>query len=195
MEENQVVVNDKGNQPSFGQKFSAGAKEFFRKRAVGLKRSTHIIPLFLTLIASVCYLLWLRTFSITVIADLDAEWLGFCVFVNNLFSILILALFLSAFPKRKKPNVVMLVLLFVFFAIMITCDVVYYCIYSNYLATRVMSTEAAQTLTYSIVHIILLAIAAISLATLPLYKKAIMKINTRKEIASNNMKEVIDSED
>jgi TRAP-type mannitol/chloroaromatic compound transport system permease small subunit len=154
-----------------------------------------MIPLIITLVASVCYLLWLKTYSITVTSNQAASWTGFCVFVNNLLSILVLALYLSAFPKRKKPNLILVALIFVFYAIMIVCDVEYYVLLNNYLEGRQMSTEAAQSLNYSIAHIIMLGICVVALATLPLYKKLIMMINTKKEVKSNDIKEVIDTED
>jgi TRAP-type mannitol/chloroaromatic compound transport system permease small subunit len=83
----------------------------------------------------------------------------------------------------------------VFYAIMIVCDVEYYVLLNNYLEGRQMSTEAAQSLNYSIAHIIMLGICVVALATLPLYKKLIMMINTKKEVKSNDIKEVIDTED
>jgi carbon starvation protein CstA len=193
MDNNENVIEE--GKPSFGARLGEGIKEFFRKRVVGLKRSTHMIPLIITLVASVCYLLWLKIFSITVTSNQAASWTGFCVFVNNLLSILVLALYLSAFPKRKKPNLILVALIFVFYAIMIVCDVEYYVLLNNYLEGRQMSTEAAQSLNYSIAHIIMLGICVVALATLPLYKKLIMMINTKKEVKSNDIKEVIDTED
>ena len=52
-----------------------------------------------------------------------------------------------------------------------------------------------QSLTYSIVHIVLIGICALLLATLPLYTKLINMINTKKEVESNEIKEVIDVEE
>ena len=47
----------------------------------------------------------------------------------------------------------------------------------------------------TIAHIVLLGISAIALATLPLYKKLIMKIDTSKVVESTELKEAIDTED
>ena len=47
----------------------------------------------------------------------------------------------------------------------------------------------------SIAHAVLLGISALLLATLPLYRKLIMKINTSKVVESTEIKEVIDTED
>lgn len=188
MAENQNV------KPATTNKFAAGVKEWFRKRIVGLKRKTHIIPLLVTLIASIVYLLNLRTVSKSALDNYNAGWLGIAMFVVTLFSILILALYIYAFPKRKKPNIVMLVLIFVFAAAMIGMDVLYYISLSDYLKTL---EEAAslyyEALDVTLAHIIILGISVVLLATLPLYKKLIMKINTRKDLEENEIKEEIDT--
>jgi S-adenosylmethionine:diacylglycerol 3-amino-3-carboxypropyl transferase len=44
-----------------------------------------------------------------------------------------------------------------------------------------------------IAHIVLVGIALVAFATLPLYKKLIMKINTRKVVESNEMQGEIDT--
>ncbi len=52
-----------------------------------------------------------------------------------------------------------------------------------------------KALELDIVHMVFLGISALLLATLPLYKKLIMKINTSKVVESTEIKEVIDTED
>lgn len=52
-----------------------------------------------------------------------------------------------------------------------------------------------SALELDIAHMVFLGISALLLATLPLYKKLIMKINTSKVIESTEIKEVIDTED
>lgn len=54
------------------------------------------------------------------------------------------------------------------------------------------SPYVQSSLNIAIAHIVLIAISAVLLATLPLYSKLIMKINTKKVIASTEMKENID---
>lgn len=51
------------------------------------------------------------------------------------------------------------------------------------------------SLELTIVHIVFLAISGVLLATMPLYKKLILKINTSKEVAGTEIKEAIDLED
>lgn len=52
-----------------------------------------------------------------------------------------------------------------------------------------------SALQLDIAHMVFLGISALLLATLPLYKKLIMKINTSKMIERTEIKEVIDTED
>jgi len=215
--------------------FSARAKEWLRKKIVILKRKPQRIAFLFFVITSVIYLIGLNTFSPGPVKDFSGQpWLGLSVFVNTLFSILILVLMLNAFPKRGKfykklnkklsVNIVMLVLVFVFAAAMIFFDVLYYkqllgCIagneskffstmeqaekyktywssnFSGALDSSNYKSYLAGSFTLDIVHIVFLGISVLLLATLPLYKKLIMKINTRKEVASTEIKETIDTED
>lgn len=52
-----------------------------------------------------------------------------------------------------------------------------------------------SALQLDIAHMVFLGISALLLATLPLYKKLIMKINTSKVVEGTEIKEVIDTED
>ncbi|MGN1060497.1 MAG: hypothetical protein ACI4QN_02075 [Candidatus Coproplasma sp.] len=52
-----------------------------------------------------------------------------------------------------------------------------------------------SALNLTIVHMVFLGISALLLATLPLYKKLIMMIDTSKEIEGTEIKEVIETED
>ena len=184
--------------PSKGQKFLAGVKEWFRKKIVALKRAPQRIPLFFTVIVSFIHLIMLFTYSKAVSSSGTVSWTGIAIFVNTLLSILVLALFLSAFPKNKKPKLVFVGMLFVFFVLIILCDVLYYCQESSFLKVQPDSFFEGKaflnkSLTLAIVHMVLVGISIVLLATLPLYKKLILKINTRKVIESNNLKEEIDT--
>ncbi len=208
-----VTVEEQGNsveeqKPSVGKKVLAAVKEWFRKRIVALKRSPQSIVLFALFVTTALWLIWLFTFSRNIDKNNAVEWCGLVVFVNTLVSVLIIALFGSAFPKRKKANIVFIVLLFVFMAILITCDVLYYVEMDKYLHASqadggagylpndfAMHPYMEQSLTLAIAHIVLVGIDALLLATLPLYKKLINKINTRKVVESTEIKEVIDVED
>lgn len=202
-ETEEVTVAEGEQKQSKGSKVGAAVKEWFRKRIVGLKRSPQTIVLVALFITTALWLIWLFTFSRTIAANSKADMCGLVVFINTLVSILIIALFGSAFPKRKKPNIVFIVLLFVFMAAIITCDALYYSQMSLYFKWRSNYSQAdydanpwyKQSLALAIAHIVLVGICAILLATLPLYKRLINKINTKKEVASNDMKEAIDVEE
>lgn len=196
--ENVVVEETPAAEPE-KESFGAKVKEFFRKKLVSLKRKPHMIALVFFVITSLIYVCSLGSFSEAIISYFirGAKWSGQAVFVNFLFSILILLLYLYAFPKRKKPQIVFIVLVFVFAAIMITMDVVFYMSLSKELQSADEATKALacmrNSLNVSIVHIVFMGISVILLATLPLYKKLIMKINTKKVVEGTEMTEEIDT--
>lgn len=185
---------------NFALKVWANIKERWRKFLVNLKRNPQRIPLLFFLVTSICWLFWLFTFSRVAYQHKVIELSGLTVFVNTLLSILILALFLNAFPKRKKPNIIMIVLLFVFIAAMLAMDIIFYINVDKFIGNMTETELAGESfmndaLTYSIAHMVLLGVSAIMLALYPLFKILLPKINTRKEVADNNIKEVIDVED
>jgi len=182
-------------------KFLAGLKEWLRKTIIKLKRKTYIIPLILTLITSFVYLCMIGTFAQLIEHNSGIPYAGICMFVNTLASILILPLFLNAFPKRKKPQVVYIVLVFVVFALIIAMDAIFMSniksFFANYDASKLTDTliaEKENSLQCALVHIILVCICVVVFALLPLYKKGLNMINTRKVIAENDFKEEIDTE-
>jgi uncharacterized BrkB/YihY/UPF0761 family membrane protein len=200
--ENAVVANEvqpaDPSQPTKGQKFKAGLKEWGRKKIVGLKRNTQIIPLLLLLVSSIFYLCCLNTFSQALYKVLSVELAGFAMFVNTLLSLLVLVIFLNAFPKRKKPRIVAIVGVFVVMAIIILCDVLFYVKLDDYVGTLsekflTRNPIILDAFDLVIAHIVLVGIALVAFATLPLYKKLIMKINTRKVVESNEMQGEIDT--
>ncbi len=164
-------------------------KEWFRKRLVALKRAPQNIPFAFLFLCCALYFIWLFTFSRSVTACMGTQFTGLLVFLCTLLSLLSVALFLSAFPKRKKANPWFVALLFVFMAGMIACDVGYYCIMKAFVAeqlgkidTFLVGKEYVQTsFIYAIVHASLVGVSALSLAFLPLYRRWINKIDTVKK--------------
>ena len=210
MSENENLLNEETQpeQPATEQikaekpKGGAGAavKEWFRKKIVNLKRAPQNITFLFLVVTSFLYLIWLFTFSKAIYITQAATWTGIAVFVNTLLSILILALFLNAFPKRKKASKVFVALLFVFMVAIVLFDVLFYVQESNYIYAQENFEGYIEAYPYlvtslnlTIAHIVLIGICALLLATLPLYKKLIMKINTRKVVESNQLKEEIDT--
>lgn len=185
-----VAVNPK--QPN---KFVAGLKERVRKFIVKLKRKTQIIPLVLTLITSVIYLCMIGTFSQFIEGNRGMPSAGICIFVSTLASILILPLFLNAFPKNKKPVIVFIVAVFAVYALLICMDIVFLINQKNYFASSTTGLDKLYYDTWNsiIVHIVLVGICVVAFALLPLYKAAINKINTKKVVLSNDFSDEIDT--
>ena len=185
------------------KKIGAGLKEWGRKQIVTLKRSPQRIPLLLTCLTSVLWLLWLFTFSRAAYALSGITVLGLIVFAATLLSILVIPLFLNAFLKRKKPNIVFIILVFVFFAALIALDVTYYSLCNDFLYVQKAQQQSwiddrpyiGESFTLAIVHIVFIAISALSLALMPVYAPLIKKINTMKAIEENTISGTIDIED
>ena len=58
-------------------------------------------------------------------AKIQGTGMGLCGFCVMLFSMLSLMCFINAFPYRKKPNVPMIVLMFIMFGIILGADYLY----------------------------------------------------------------------
>lgn len=189
------------NGPSKGQKFKAGVKEWFRKKIVALKRKPQNIALLVFVITTIYYMLALYTFSQAINISFDeTASAGICVFITTLISLLVLVSFLNAFPKRKKPNIFFIVLVFLMVGAMVACDLVYYIQMGDYIKT-IANPQTSQVFKqineaqpYMIGHIILLGISAIIFALTPVFKILINKINTKVELesATENMQGEID---
>lgn len=199
----EVVEQPAPDKPSKGKRFLAAIKERLRKFVVKLKRRPMNIAFFVLIVSSFVFLLLLGSFS-----QAAREYFKFnepiCLFINTLFSILVLLLFLYSFPKRsKKPKIVMLVLCFAFMAVLIALDIILYVGFTTEWAEHLPKLSASDiakhekyiyaAISGSLAHAIMVAIAAILTATYPLYGKLISKINTRKVVESTEIKEEIDT--
>ena len=200
----EVIQNNENNQPSKGKKFLAALKEWWRKRIVALKVKPQTIPLLVMVITTIYYMLILFTVSRAVKNNYeDTAATGICVFITTLLSLLYLVSFLNSFPKRKKPNIFFIVLVFLMIAGQLGCDIAYYLQIDNAMSKVVDTTNninydtamAAQPLMLG--HIILLGLSAIVFALLPVYSKLIKKINTSIKVdsATEHMGEKIDIEE
>lgn len=198
MSENVQTKKETFEEPS---KPSVGAriKEWFRKKIVNLKRHPQNIALLFIAIASVYYMFIMFVIGGAINETNKEPTLpatGLCTFISTLLSILVLVSFLNSFPKRKKPNIFFLVLTCVMIAGIIGCDIGYYIPVKLYLNSDAgagkLAAAAAQP--YVLAHIILLAVAAVVFALLPVYSRLIKKINTsvKLESATENMKGGID---
>ncbi|MDE6597098.1 MAG: hypothetical protein K2K60_00485 [Clostridia bacterium] len=218
--ETENVVPDPSNapeKPSFGKRLGTGIKEWCRKFVVKLKRRPMNIAFFVLIISTIVNLCCLGKYSqLGMITHYSQASQGLCIFVCQLFCILVLLLFMNSFPKRsKKPKIVMLVLTFVFMAVMIGLDIYLYISWGKLHAEDLLVDRTpSQNESYWVIgtgnqkglntfypgamagllaHLILVGLAAVLTATYPLYGKLINKINTRKVIESTELKEEIDT--
>ena len=165
----------------------AGFKEFIRKRIVSLKRKPQMIALFVFAIAFVSYSLNLTKISNTT-AVINRPLMGLCEFVIMLFSILAFVAFLNAYPKRQKPILPMVILLYALEIIVAGADVLYLRRISEGLqsiqinASRQFIPQAQSMLT---VHIVLVVLSIVLIALIPVIGKALNKIDTSVAIAEN----------
>ena len=113
-----------------------------------------------------------------------------------LLSMLSFVCFTSSYPRRKKPNYLMIGLMFVMFIIIIFCDIKYKGLITSAL-TRVENpikeedyiTKAAKALN---AHIIILIIGAALVALRPVYAKIIRSIKTSIEVEDSGNMAAID---
>ncbi len=188
--------------PSKGNSFGAKVKEWLRKKTVALKRKPQTIALLFLAVTTIYFMLILFKLSQAISYAESNQYVkatGICIFVVTLLSLLVLVSFLNAFPKRKKPNIFFIVLVFVMLAGMLACDIVSYLQMSNCLRNLTSNTSSLyvavdKALPYVIGHVVLLGISAVVFALLPVYAKLINKINTKIEVesATENMRGAID---
>lgn len=166
-------------------------KDSFRKFIVSLKRNPSMIPMIMLMVAFLVFSLNLTDLSDTT-AKIQGSGMGLAEFTVMLLSMLSMVCLLNAFPRRKKANIPMIVIMYVMFAVMIYCDIHYRgAIWAA--ATRPENPIILDANTAYIVnaygllqtHMVLIIITAVLVATLPIYSKWIKKINTTVEIEDN----------
>lgn len=173
-------------------------KEFIRKKIVGLKRNPAIIPLLSLVIAFLYYSLNMTLVSNTT-AKIQGSGMGLSGFCITLFSILSMVCMLNAFPKRKKPVVPMVVLLFVLMVVIVYCDVHYIGRIVAALTREISPIQITASTAYIpkartmlTVHIVLMCISALLVALLPVYSKLLKKINTSVAVEDNGSMDAIE---
>ena len=169
-------------------------RESRRKIFVALKRKPQNIPLVMITCCFIWYSFNLSLISFTTTRlQSDTGLMGFAIM---LLSILVIVCCMNAFPYRKKTKMPMLILAFVMLAIILTCDALYLNTVAGKLAEGKIEVAAIpkviQTRSVLTAHMIMIGIAALLTATLPVYRKWIRKINTSIEIAENVEMEAID---
>lgn len=179
-------------------KQSKGIREVLRKILVSLKRRPQTIPLIALACAFLVYSLNLTDISNTT-AKIQGPQMGLCGFVAMLFSILSFVTFLNAFPKRKKANVPMLVLMYVMFGVIIFSDIAYYGRIEDALTRADNPISVTENTMYILkaqdivlVHVALICVVAVLIALLPVYNKLLGKINTSIDVEYSDSLDVID---
>ena len=117
-------------------------KEFFRKKVVGLKRGPQIIPLLFLVISCCIYTFSLRYYSTASIGLQNDNFFqqlthgqvnvpvlmqnpAIYMFVQTLFSILLVITYLSVYKKGKRNNFMFSIVL-IMIVVMIACEILYY---------------------------------------------------------------------
>jgi len=175
--------------------------EWLRKKVVMLKRQPNYIPLVMLCITCLVFNLKLTSFSNTI-ALINEPGMGFCNFIVVLCSFLAIITYILAYPRREKPNIVSIVLVYAMLIISIVCQIVfhYFIRYGTVLKEnpiKITTSRAYVTVcsTMCIIHIILLCICILLLAFKPLYHKALLKIDTSIYIEGTHIDKIDISED
>lgn len=175
--------------------------EWVRKRLVTLKRRPHYIPLIMLIITTLVFNIRLTSFSNTT-ALINEPGMGFCLFVIVLCSYLSIISFLTAFPYRKKPKIVSIVLVCVMLLISITGEFIflYFIRYGTVLKDNPIAITGQRAYVnvaknIGVVHIILLVVSLLLILTLPIYRKLLKKIDTSIQIEETNIDNIEFSEE
>jgi len=169
------------------EKRNKGFNETKRKFIVSLKKRPHNIPLCMMVIAFIVYSFNLTKVSNTT-AVINRPYMGLCEFVIMLFSILAFVCFLNAYPKRQKPILPMVILLYLLQVIIIAADFMYLKRIREGLksieitAARMFIPKAQSMLT---VHIALVIITVVLIALIPVLGKLLNRIDTSVALSEN----------
>ncbi len=166
-------------------------KERVRRFVVSLKRNPSTIPLVMMFVTFLYYSLNLTDLSDTT-AKIYGKGMGLCEFAIMLLSLLSLVCMLNAFPRRKKPNIPMIGLMFGMFVIIVYCDI-HYC---NMILEAVYRPVSPIPLTKDTeyimnafnmlnVHKVLIIVSGVLVLLLPVYSKLLRLIKTSVVIEDN----------
>ena len=176
-------------------------KERIRKILVSLKRNPQFIPLLALTISFLVFSLNLTDISNTT-AKIYGKHMGLCSFVSMILSILSYVCMFSAFPKRQKPNWLMIALMYVLYIIVLVADW-WYLGRIDYALNRpenpIEVTAATQYIYnaqyYLGIHMVTIVITMVCIALEPLFAKLFKKINTSIEVEDNGELGAIDISD
>ena len=175
--------------------------EFVRNMLVSLKKNPQLVPLFALTVSFLVYSLNLTSISNTT-AKIYGPHMGLCAFVAMLFSILSYVCMFSAYPKRQKPNKLMIGLMLAMYAVIIFADGYYFMRIQAALtraASPIKITKATAYISTSkvvlIAHIATVVITMACVVLEPVFAKMLKKINTSVEIEATKEIAEIDISD
>jgi len=183
------------------KKTKGGVREFIRKILVSVKKNPQMLPLLALTVSFMVYSLNLTSISNTT-AKIYGAHMGLCSFVTMLFSMLTYVCMFSAYPKRKKPNWLLIALMLVMYCAIIFADV-FYLGRINAAVTRAESPiQITQATAYILIaknvlttHIVTTIITMVTVVIEPFYAKLVKKINTSVEVEDNGELGEIDLSD
>lgn len=179
----------------------AKLREWVRRKIVSLKRNPKVIPLMMLLASFVLYSFNLTNMSDTT-AKIQGAGMGLSQFCIMLFSMLSMVCLLNAFPRRKKPNIPMIAVMFLMFGIIVYCDIHY----SNGVIAALSRPESPIVLDASTAyiakaynmlstHAVLIGVTAALVLLMPVYGKLLRKINTSVNVEDNASMTAIETND
>ena len=166
-------------------------KNVLRKLLVSLKRKPALIAMFILLVAFIVYTFNLTNVSHTT-SRINKANMGLAEFASMLLSVLSMVCFMNAYPRRKKPNYIMLGLSLAMILIVILCDGMYIGRIGEALNDPKSQLDTAKE-TYILatramlnVHRIILVVGGVLAVLVPWYGKLLRKINTNVNIEGNS---------
>lgn len=181
--------------------FGAWIKEKIRKILVSLKKNPQIIPLLALTVSFIIFSFNLTSISNTT-AKIYGKNMGLCAFISMLLSILSYVCMFNAYPKRKKPNWIMIALLLVMYIVVIVADT-YYIGRIDFAINRpenpIVITQETAYIAYAKyymqMHIIAIAVTMACVVLEPVFAKLLRKINTSIDVEDNGEIEAVDISD
>ena len=176
----------------------AWGKERIRKILVAIKRNPQAVPLLALTVSFLVFSLNLTDISNTTAKIMGAH-MGLAEFVSMLLSILSFVCMLNAFPKRQKPNWIMIALMYVMYIIVILADM-HYIGRIDYALTRpenpIEPTQYIYNAKYYLsIHIVTIIITMVTIVLEPLFAKLFKMINTSIDVETNGELDAIDISD
>ena len=176
----------------------AWGKERIRKILVAIKRNPQAVPLLALTVSFLVFSLNLTDISNTTAKIMGAH-MALAEFVSMLLSILSFVCMLNAFPKRQKPNWIMIALMYVMYIIVILADM-HYIGRIDYALTRpenpIEPTQYIYNAKYYLsIHIVTIIITMVTIALEPLFAKLFKMINTSIDVETNGELDAIDISD